>query len=499
MMFNLMSSINLVSQKKVISQKMKCSLLLLSVMLINHSAWAISSNQNQPDRKPIKINSIKIKQLKPVWTMTAGSDPLSQRDAKLLPAEQSLAHTLRPLLNKKDYQGALTAIEMAQKEDYKPEPLLTLSPALLQVKGQIHLSLEQDEQAKKSFISAINLLPDFIRAHKSLAVIYIKQENYTQARTHLVKTITLGEGDAQLFGYLGYINLQLSTPWSAIAAYEQALLLEPDNEQWQQGLLYSLITAEANQAAKAMLNEMLQKNPNDISLWLQRSRISLDDNMPMDALTSMEMAIRLGNNDADNLIATAQLHLNYGSVSRAANLMSRLLVQWNKNKTSYTVKNSEHFDAIESSIAWLVYEKHWEEAKLLLKHTKKFNHQLTYLQQSQLKLHTARLPGKTRKQITKLFEDAIQLAPTNGQILIALAEHYQEYKDYTQAQLLFVRAATLPLFAERAYIGHAQVFIELKDYEEAAKLLRKALKLNPSRQDLVHNINLLDRMNNDQI
>jgi tetratricopeptide (TPR) repeat protein len=490
-MFNLINA--------VIKTTITRSLLVLSMMCISQSTLANFDQNEPPIKKPIKINSIQIEQMPPVWVMPAGSDPLSQRDAKLLPEEQNLALTLRPLLNVKDYSGALNAIELAKRENYEPEPLLALSPALLQVQGQIHLSLSQDEKAKQSFLAAINLMPDFIRAHKSLAVIYIKQEQYKQARKHLVKTITLGEGDAQLFGYLGYINLQLSTPWSAISAYEQALLLEPENSQWLQGLLYGLITAKDTHAAKAMLNEMLQKNPKDISLWLQRSRISLDDNTPLDALTSMEMAIRLGNNDADNLISTAQLHLNYGSVSRAADLMTGLLKQWQTKATPYTTKNTDHFNAIESVIGWLVYEKHWEEAKSLLKYSKNFTKKLTHLQQSQLKLHTAKLPGKTTKQITRLFEQAIQLAPTNGQTLIALAEHYQKNKDYTQAQLLFVRAASLPNFAERAYIGHAQVFIDLKNYQQAAIMLRKAIKLNPSRQDLLQNISLLDRMNNNQI
>jgi len=481
------------------SVTVKRSLLLLSLAFISQAAFANINQQSQPIKKPIKINSINIKQLAPIWTMNTGSDPLTQRDAKLLPAEQSLALVLRPLLDKKDYAASLNAIALAQKEDYQPEPLFFLSPALLQVKGQIHLSLKQYEQAKKSFLAAINQLPDFIRAHKSLAVIYIKEENYQQARQHLVKTITLGEGDAQLYGYLAYINLQLSTPWSAIAGYEQALLLEPDNKQWQQGLLYSLISAKDNHAAKAMLNEMLQKTPNDARLWLQRSKISLDDNTPLDALTSMEMAIRLGNDDPDNLIASAQLHLNHGSVSRAAELMTQLLTQWQQQEFFYQVKNSEHFNAIESVIAWLVYEKHWPEAKLLLTHSKKFNSKLTDLQQSQLKLHTASLPGKSLQQIIKLYEAAIALAPTNGQALIALAEHYHKLHDYNQAQLLFVRAATLPGFSERAFIGHAQVYIEQRNYAQAAKTLRKALKINPSRQDLIQNITLLDRMNNNQI
>ena len=354
----------------------------LALTSLAYSSISIASNQqNSPSaRKPLKINNIKIEQLSPVWSLPAGNNPLLQRDAKLLPVEQPLALAIRPLLNQKDYAGALAAIELVNKPEYEPEPILSLSPALLQVKGQIYLSLDKDEQAKESFLAAIAQLPDFIRAHKSLAVIYIKQKDYQQARDHLVKTITLGEGDAQLFGYLAYINLQLSTPWSAIAGYEQALLLEPENQQWQQGLLYSLISAKDNHAAKAMLNEMLQKTPNDARLWLQRSRISLDDNTPLDALTSMEMAVRLGNQDADNLIATAQLHLNHGSVSRAAELMAQLLTQWQQKKPYVTSKNTEHFDAIESVIAWLVYEKHWPEAKKLLKHSDKYAKQISNLQ-----------------------------------------------------------------------------------------------------------------------
>jgi len=489
--------INLISPSAAVAWQRSLCVALLT--LASYPTIANAQQSSQPARKPLQINNIQIKQLAPVWTLATGNNPLLQRDAKLLPAEQNLALALRPLLNKKDYSGALEAIKQAALPDYQPEPLVTLSPALLQVKGQIQLSLGLDNQAKESFLAAIAKLPDFIRAHKSLAVIYIKQQDYQGARQHLVKTITLGEGDAQLFGYLAYINLQLSTPWSAIAGYQQALLLEPDNQQWQQGLLYSLITAKDNHAAKAMINEMLQKTPHDARLWLQRSRISLDDSTPLEALTSMEMAIRLGNRDPDNLIATAQLHLNHGSVSRASDLMSQLLTQWQRKPSNNRGKNREHFEAIESIIGWLVYEKHWVDAKKLLKHSTKYAKNLTQLQRSQLKLHHANIPGKSKQQITKLYETAIALAPTNGRALIALAEHYQQHQDYTQAQLLFVRAATLSDFAERAYVGHAQVYIELKNYQQAATLLRKALKINPSRQDLVQNISLLDRMNTSQI
>ena len=479
-----------------------CLISAITLCSLAYSGASFASNQqNSPSvRKPLKINNISIEQISPVWTLPAGNNPLLQRDAKLLPVEQPLALAIRPLLNQKDYAGALAAIDLVSKPEYEPEPIFNLSPALLQVKGQIYLSLNKDEQAKESFLAAIAQLPDFIRAHKSLAVIYIKQKNYQQAREHLVKTITLGEGDAQLFGYLAYINLQLSTPWSAIAGYEQALLLEPENQQWQQGLLYSLINAKDNHAAKAMLNEMLQKTPNDARLWLQRSRISLDDNTPLDALTSMEMAVRLGNTDADNLIATAQLHLNHGSVSRAADLMAQLLtaVAAERNLMLPVKIPNTSMLLSQSSLGWFMKNIGQKRKNYLNTVTSTPNKLATYKKVSSNYIMLVYLAIVTKK-ITQLYEQAIKLAPTNGKALIALAEHYQKNNDYTQAQMLFIRAASLEGFAERAFIGHAQVYIEQKNYDQAAALLRKALKLNPSRQDLVQNIRLLDRMNNSQI
>jgi len=473
----------------------------LGIFYLAYSNVSIANSQKNSVKvsKTLKINNIIIEQQPPIWTLSAGNAPLLQREAKLPFVELPLALIMQPLFEKKDYAGVLAAIEEARSPEYKPLPILTLSPALMIIKGQVYLSLNKNEEAKTSFLAAIAQLPDFIRAHKGLAAIYIRQEKYEEARKHIVKAITLGENDAELFGYLAYINMRSNSPWSAIAGYEQALLLEPENQQWQQGLLYSLISVKDNHAAKAMLNEMLQKTPNDARLWLQRSRLSLDDNASLDALTSMEMAIRLGNNRVDNIIATAQLHVNYGSVSRAAELIANLLTQWQELKPSDSNKSSKYFDGIESVIAWLIYEKHWPEAQRLLTHSEQYLTEISDLQKSQLKLHHAGLPGISSKKRAQFYEQAIKLAPTNGKALIALAEHYQNSNDYTHAQMLYIRAATLDDFAERAFIGHAQVYIEQKNYAQAVTMLRKASKLNPSRQDIVDNIRLLDRMINNQI
>ena len=94
------------------------SVLIALLTLASCPMVANAQLSSQPLRKPLQINNIKIKQLAPVWTMTTGNNPLLQRDAKLLPAEQNLALILQPLLNKKDYTGALRAIKQSTQPDY---------------------------------------------------------------------------------------------------------------------------------------------------------------------------------------------------------------------------------------------------------------------------------------------------------------------------------------------------------------------------------------------
>ncbi len=451
---------------------------LVSVILFSKTSIA-----NEPFNYQLEI-----KHHSPKWIISDEIKPLQQREAKLAPTEQELALTLQPLLAKQNYQLALNAINNSD--------VAAPSPALLQVKGQILFALKRDKQAQEYFLLALKVLPDFVRAHRSLSIIYIKQEKYSLAQKHLIKSINLGGGNAQLYGNLAYINLQLNSPWSAISGYQKAMLLQPENKQWQQGLLFSLLKSNNIQATKSLLNEMLEEQPKNISLWLQRSQLSLNSQSPLEALSSMEMALRLGDKGISNQIATAQLHLKHGSISRATTLLNSVLKQWLNQPSKF---DKSKFSAIESAIDWLVYENHWYEAKLLLKQANKFTKNLPKLQQSRLRLHHARMPGNSKNQIAEHFEAAIKLDPANGSALLHFAEHLQNNDQLSKAQLIYIRVASFPSFAERAYIGHAQVYIELQNYTEAAKKLRQALELSPTRQDLLSNIKILDRLSNSQI
>jgi len=255
--------------------------------------------------------------------------PINQ--VKLAPEEFNLSKTIKPLLNDKKY---LQAIELLEANENKK------STALLLMTGQVYLAAKQIKKAEKTLLNVLKKLPKLVSAHRTLAALYLQEKKLKKAQHHLSESIKNGVQDPQFFGQLAYINLNQNSPWSAIAGYQQALLLDPNNMQWKQGLLYALQRAGNNQAALNMVDELINTKPNDRTLWLQRAQITLATNDHTKALTSMEMALRYGESKSNNLLSTAQLHLAQGSMARAADLLIQI-----------TKKDSQKFEQVEPAIA----------------------------------------------------------------------------------------------------------------------------------------------------
>lgn len=306
-------------------------------LLFNAGSWASQG-----------IGELQLSLPKVNWLLSPVDAPLGDREARLAPEEYSLGQQLRPLLDSQNYRAAAQLLADNQSSSD--------SAALQLVRGQIYLSLKNYPKAEIAFKAAIKAMPDFARAHRSLSMVSMLAKKYDQARIHLAKAIELGVADAQVFGQLAYLNLQSASPWSAISGYQQALYLEPKNIQWQQGLLYSLINAEDFSQAMALLEEMLESRPDDTTLWLQRSNIAIQKKQFETALTSIEMALRLGERNADTQMVAAQLHMQHGSVARAVELMSA------------SIKRSMgQFEAVAQAIGVLQYQGQWRSADTLLK------------------------------------------------------------------------------------------------------------------------------------
>ena len=416
----------------------------------------------------------------PQWQVLLNNNAIAQRTSAVAPAELGFARQLQPLLQQRDYQ-AIAGL-FAKRE------LNNDSSALQVLRGQVLLSLQRFDDAALALNAALSKQPDLALAHQALSLLYMQQQQYDKARPHLVKAINLGVADAQVYGQLAYINLQTHQAASAVAGYQQALLLEPDNTQWQQGLLYALIQSQAWPQAQAMLEQLLSARPDDAALWLQRSQLALSQkNMPQ-ALSSIEVALRLGDNSSDNILLAAQLHFGYGSAARGVSLLQQVMQQPHNTNNWQT--------PLLQAANYLSYQQQWPALRRLLAQGAIPEQQLSSAQQAQLALVKAQLAAADNKpqQALSALQQAVTLDPLSGEALLALAQWYERQNNLELASLHYSRAATRSEVQLHALQAQAQLEINRQQYQAALRLLQQVLQLAPQRQDIANNIQSLQQL-----
>ena len=416
------------------------------------------------------------------WQFLLNTQPITATSAQLEPAERDFARQIQPLLQAQNYAAVAKAFEA--------RPMSKDSAALLQLRGQVHLSLKQLDKAALALQQAISLMPDLALAHRSLSMLYMLQKDYSKARVHLTRSIELGVADAQLYGQLAYINLQSQHAASAVAGYQQALYLQPDNPQWQQGLLYAWINSHQLGPAQRLVEDMLEQgtHTNPAELWMLRSQIAMQRQQPQEALASLEVALSLGEQSAANQFLAAKLHVQHGSVARAVELLGVSL------HSAKADSLDEVTAAVQQILPWLLAQQQLEQAASLLKSADNlklpasFNAQIHYFRGALALQH---------KQLTKAKEQlsrAIELDPALGEALLALANVCQQQKLYAQASNYYVRAAAIGKVKQQAMLAHAQMNIDQGEYNAALDLLQQVYKLDPSQRDIQQNIRELQKI-----
>ncbi len=373
---------------------------------------------------------------------------------------------------------------------FATQDISQFSPRLRELYGQVLLNEKNYSLAEKVLLDVIDAMPNLPSAHRSLSMAYLMTDKLAKARTHLTKSVELGIQDAQLFGQLAYTNVQLGKPVTAIGAYQNALMLEPENKQWYQGLLFALIESNALAQAESLLSEMLVDDESNQQLWLQRGQIALKQGDMVKALSSLETALSLGDRSLSNLISVAKLHVSDGSPRRAADILAT------HAKTFITDKDGEGFDAYSKIAAYLAANEQWSDLGKLTQAADNNVKKLTTSQAATLNVLKAQLAmGKGQsKTAISLLTKAIADAPDNGEALLSLASLYRQQNNVERAKMTYLRAESLADVKQRAMLGRAQIAIDQRQYQDALTLLRQVYKSYPSRSDLLGNIQSLENL-----
>ena len=436
--------------------------LLFMLFILSSNVFSLSEN-------------IKIRIPKPTFVLPAFTGVYYQRESTIAPHEEELAKQLKSILESQNKQQAIDKLDSFFE--------LELSPAMLHLKGQVYFNLEQYDKAERVFKIALLRIPEFVRALSDLAKVYIVKENYQEARSLLAKVIALGEHHAENYGQLGFINMELYNAHSAVAMYQNALALDPENVQWQQGLLAALTQAGFEQSALQLLDEMLKLQPESIDLWLTRAFLYSKLERHQKSLASLEAAIILGNKDPINILSCAQLHLQLNSYERAIELFSQ-----------YTSSEKFEISMLFEAVQWLGQQGQWGNAARLLNNFEKNSYHVKELNTSDYLLQRAFVEAGLNNTIAaeKLFTQSLFKDPTNVQAILAAAKFQYLQKNYLEAEILYTRAESFENAQKPALLGRAQILIDLKDYQSALNLLRIAYRNYPELVDLKDNITILE-------
>ncbi|MBU2978290.1 tetratricopeptide repeat protein [Alteromonas sp. C1M14] len=434
---------------------------------------------------PSSLASVTVSLDEPNWSFTLKQPLGDTARPRVNRQEGEFFSQVQKDLDAQNYTAVITAFDAFAKAQEQ------ISPMLHEMMGQVFLSAKQNEQAKQHFLAALKKGPSMPAAQRGLSMIYMLEQNYAKAREHLSQALILGMTDSQMYGQLGYLNLQLEHPRSAIAAYQNAMMLDIDNNQWKQGLLFALIASDALPQARSLADEMLAAQPDDRRLWLQRSQIAMKAGDDVTAISSLETAVSLGEKNVANLVMLTKLHVRSGSPHRAVTLLKT-------HAGSLLASGKDGSDAILSIGNWLVANQDWQNLSVLVEVSDSHSEAFSSASKAALNVMKANL-AMAKQQITnaqKYLLSALKTSPANGDALLTLAGLLRQQNKDERAKMYYLRAEALPDYKTRAVLGRAQIAINQRSYAEALTLLRQVYKDNPSRNDLLSNIQSLENIVN---
>ena len=414
---------------------------------------------------------------KTTFVLPQFTGPYREREASVAPEEYETAERLRSLLDSGQRDQVLKELNTYYD--------LELSPAMLTLKAQVYFSLKMYDDALRTYQAVLARKPELVRVHADLGQLYLLREDYPKAREHFAKAISFGSNSALILGQLGYINLMQHGAFSAISSYQQAMALEPDNQQWQQGLLSALIQAKMYPAAMALLQELITQRPNDAQLWLNKAALALSSDQSADALVALEMAMLLGEDNIKNIKTAAQLHLQLNSFPRALELISK-----------HVKSTSLDMAQLNEYLMWLGQTEMWDYAEQLLNNVEPQLSSLSNTDQSLYYAHRARIQHiQNHPELAEHFYVlALDKNPADGDTLLSYAEFSASQKHYVKAELLYTRAESIPTSNKQALLGRAQLYITTKDFHSALVQLKRAFNKFPDLYELKEKIETIENI-----
>ncbi|SHJ36434.1 Tfp pilus assembly protein PilF [Rubritalea squalenifaciens DSM 18772] len=338
------------------------------------------------------------------------------------------------------------------------------SPALMFNVGNIQFELGKLEEAIESFKAALKEYPSFRRAHRNLALCYVRADDYEKALPPILEAVSLGDQDGTTMGLLGYCYLQQEKYASALQAYRSALLTQPDVVDWKMGAAQCLGELNQMEEAEKLILEVTESKPDHVAYQLLLSDIQYRMGKMDASMAGLEWLRRKGLLPANSLISLGNMYVAQGDLRLAGELYQEV---------SKRIQ-PESYQAFLKAAEQVLHRQHWELAEMMLGLTKGWQLKGNDMQILSKRMTAILSVQKGEDRAKTLLDEILRMNPNDGEALLLMGTWYQSRKKYELAALQYDRAAKLPEYAKRAYLNHGRMLVDQKRFEPALPLLRRA-------------------------
>ena len=145
-----------------------------------------------------------------------------------------------------------------------------------------NIRFQQDnmEKAIAHYEEAIRKFPSFLRAHKNLGIIRVRQGELDSASKSLTRVVELGGSDGLIMGLLGYCYSAAGQHVSAESAYRSAVLLQPDVLDWKVGLTQSALKQEKYEEVVSLCADLIERVPDRSEFWMLQANAFIGLGLP---------------------------------------------------------------------------------------------------------------------------------------------------------------------------------------------------------------------------
>jgi len=385
---------------------------------------------------------------------------LSAREPELNSGEYAILEKFVPFLEE-DPEFALDMIEgLSQNNE-------GLTASFDFVLGNLYVQSLKLDKAEASYKKAIEKYPDYLRAWRSVGLLYMSGDDLENALKAFTKAIQLGDTDPLTFGQIGYCFYKKKEYLSALSAYTQAVLYDPENESWMRGKVATLTALNDFEQSNVILNALVRRKSEIPEYWMELANNWVRLKEPSKAAACLEFLRGAGMETGGSMEMLGMIYVNEEMYPQAYDVYSGMLAKGFDvrgasvlrcaGKLQQSGMGSKAADLLDSFLETVTDLRPSERVGIL-------RYQSRIAEE-----------GEEYAKAKELIVEALSLNELDGESLIALGRIEYYLDDPAAAFVALGKAERMKGVADQAIIIQAQMLAEKKAYDQAVRKLEVAL------------------------